>query len=317
MYGKLIAATVVGLVGEIAWAQSYSTGFEAPVFNASAAGTPMTGQDGWYIPPVIASVDYRVMTYAGNAYGFAPNPAASGAQFVAGRSGGGSALARSQRDVNFVGGEWTAAWDVAVRYDGVLPSAPNLGSFSLQPEPGTRTWQTLFNWFNVATAGSWRCTFIVYDAAGVEISPPLGVLPSNAWTGLVPNTWYRMRVKWSFTTNRVTEMQITNLATGATTIDHPVEWYLGGGASPSLALPPGYRLFTGGAIGNMVAWDNLSVTSGCYPDCNADGALTVADFGCFQTKFVAGDPYADCNGDGLLTVPDFGCFQTKFVAGCP
>ena len=55
----------------------------------------------------------------------------------------------------------------------------------------------------------------------------------------------------------------------------------------------------------------------CYPDCNADGALTVADFGCFQTTFVAADPYADCNADGALTVADFGCFQSKFAAGCP
>jgi hypothetical protein len=56
---------------------------------------------------------------------------------------------------------------------------------------------------------------------------------------------------------------------------------------------------------------------GCYADCNADGALTAADFGCFQTKFVAGDPYADCNGDGVRTVADFGCFQTTYVAACP
>ncbi len=55
----------------------------------------------------------------------------------------------------------------------------------------------------------------------------------------------------------------------------------------------------------------------CYPDCNGVGGLTIADFGCFQTKFVAGDPYADCNQDAALTVADFGCFQTKFVAGCP
>ncbi len=55
----------------------------------------------------------------------------------------------------------------------------------------------------------------------------------------------------------------------------------------------------------------------CYPDCNGVGGLTVADFACFQTRFVAGDPYADCNGVGGLTVADFGCFQTKFVAGCP
>ena len=59
------------------------------------------------------------------------------------------------------------------------------------------------------------------------------------------------------------------------------------------------------------------IATTCYADCNSDNALTVADFGCFQTKFVAGDPYADCNADGALTVADFGCFQTRFVAGCP
>jgi serine protease AprX len=55
----------------------------------------------------------------------------------------------------------------------------------------------------------------------------------------------------------------------------------------------------------------------CYPDCNGVGGLTIADFGCFQTAFVAGDPYADCDGLNGLTIADFGCFQTAFVAGCP
>ncbi len=67
--------------------------------------------------------------------------------------------------------------------------------------------------------------------------------------------------------------------------------------------------------------DAFSITSAqcpaCYPDCTLDSQLTIADFGCFQTKFVAGDPYADCNGAGGLTIADFGCFQTAFVAGCP
>ncbi len=57
--------------------------------------------------------------------------------------------------------------------------------------------------------------------------------------------------------------------------------------------------------------------STCYPDCNGVGGLTIADFGCFQTAFVAGEPYADCNGVGGLTIADFACFQTAFVAGCP
>jgi hypothetical protein len=30
-----------------------------------------------------------------------------------------------------------------------------------------------------------------------------------------------------------------------------------------------------------------------------------------------GGCYADCNGDGVLGLADFGCFQTKFALGCP
>ncbi|MFM9997197.1 MAG: M14 family zinc carboxypeptidase [Phycisphaerales bacterium] len=55
----------------------------------------------------------------------------------------------------------------------------------------------------------------------------------------------------------------------------------------------------------------------CYADCNNSGSLTVADFGCFQGKYVLGDLYADCNASGTLTVADFGCFQGKYVLGCP
>jgi serine protease AprX len=55
----------------------------------------------------------------------------------------------------------------------------------------------------------------------------------------------------------------------------------------------------------------------CYPDCNGDGILNLADFGCFQTKFATGNMYSDCNADGVLNLADFGCFQTKFATGCP
>ncbi|MCC6659767.1 MAG: endonuclease/exonuclease/phosphatase family protein [Phycisphaerales bacterium] len=55
----------------------------------------------------------------------------------------------------------------------------------------------------------------------------------------------------------------------------------------------------------------------CYPDCNADGVLNLADFGCFQTRFALAAPYADCNGDGVRNLSDFGCFTTSFAMGCP
>ncbi len=61
----------------------------------------------------------------------------------------------------------------------------------------------------------------------------------------------------------------------------------------------------------------LECPATCYPDCNGDGLLNLADFGCFQTNFATGNAYADCNGDTMLNLADFGCFQTKFAVGCP
>ena len=84
-------------------------------------------------------------------------------------------------------------------------------------------------------------------------------------------------------------------------------------AGSQLAPQGGWQLWDAGAGASQ----NATITgSACYADCNNSGSLTVADFGCFQTRFVAGDPYADCNNSGNLTVADFGCFQTQFVAGC-
>ncbi|MCC6661120.1 MAG: hypothetical protein IT437_09570, partial [Phycisphaerales bacterium] len=56
----------------------------------------------------------------------------------------------------------------------------------------------------------------------------------------------------------------------------------------------------------------------CYPDCNADDTLTVADLTCFMGRYAASDyMYADCDNDDRLTLADFGCFTTKFALGCP
>ncbi len=92
---------------------------------------------------------------------------------------------------------------------------------------------------------------------------------------------------------------------------------IGGGFKLSGTIgQPDAGVMTGG--GYEIAggfWPGITET--CYPDCNNNGELTVADFACFQTRFVSTDAYADCNGTGTLTVADFACFQTKFVQGCP
>lgn len=91
---------------------------------------------------------------------------------------------------------------------------------------------------------------------------------------------------------------------------------------PGLFIGTGFNLqtfeitgpFTGEA---QVVAGPLDVKFSCDGDCNESGSLTVADFACFQTAFVLGDPYADCNGSGSLTIADFTCFQNNFLAGCP
>ena len=87
----------------------------------------------------------------------------------------------------------------------------------------------------------------------------------------------------------------------------------GGGASPA---------GSGGPLG-LVQYVGCK-TGNCYADCDRDGALTLADFGCFRTKYALQDPYANCNLDlnpGSLTnglsVADFSCFMTRFAQGCP
>ena len=74
---------------------------------------------------------------------------------------------------------------------------------------------------------------------------------------------------------------------------------------------------TGGGFECLGGFWGVAGNPSCYPDCNASGSLTIADFGCFQAKFASQDPYADCNQTGTLTIADFGCFQAGFAAGCP
>ncbi len=71
---------------------------------------------------------------------------------------------------------------------------------------------------------------------------------------------------------------------------------------------------------NGLAIDGVSFSAigdaPCYPDCDADEALSIDDFICFQTAFALNDPYADCDTDGQLSIDDFICFQTFFAIGC-
>ncbi len=66
----------------------------------------------------------------------------------------------------------------------------------------------------------------------------------------------------------------------------------------------------------------VSTWGACYANCDNSTVapvLNVADFTCFLTRYVAGDPRTNCDGGGVpaLNVQDFSCFLAKYAAGCP
>lgn len=235
-------------------AANFVTGFEAPDYTGSAAGTALTGQQGWMLP---AGVDHNVYTYAGNAPGFVAHPTGGGAQFAGGISQGGTLLARAEHAEDFTTSNvWTVSLDFAALYNGTPPSAQNLGSFSLQPSATARFFQSLYTWEDVAVPTTFDANYLFFDAAGVA---SLATLPGPEWNALVVNHWYRSSTTWDFSTNTILSVSITDLHTGTTATVNPTGWFLAGGASPTQPLPTAFRLFAGGAAGNTMGWDNLSV----------------------------------------------------------
>ncbi len=113
---------------------------------------------------------------------------------------------------------------------------------------------------------------------------------------------------------------ITNGPAGAS----PGGGTVSGAAAPDLEISAvqlsdagQYDCVVSNACGAATSAAGALIVFSCYPDCNQSGALTIADFTCFQSKFAAADPYADCNQSGSLTISDFTCYQARFVAGCP
>jgi len=239
-------------------ASALAIDFEAPTYTGSASGTLLTGQDGWYLP-VAGSSDWNVYTYSGNTLGVVANPGGGSDQFAAGVSGpAANQFGRAQRD--FAWDQNTAykiSYDVNHQYLGTLPTAQNLGSWSLQPSTTARGMQDLHVWDDVNTAASWSMVFNAFDAGGVVTN---NLSAGAAWTGLQLNHWYRIEHTISFVNNQMLATSITDLHTNTTTTFNPTGWYMTGGTAPVAPMPTAYRFFVGGQIGNMFAVDNDNIT---------------------------------------------------------
>ncbi len=265
MKNVTLGTALVLAIAAAAQAQ-YSSTFEPSTYTGTAAGTNLTnafggaaGQDNWF-NPVSGSGIFKVYTYTDNALGVASNPNGS-SQFIGGLSTG--APQRAQHAVDFsAGGEWTATWDVLGKFNGTLPTADNLGSFSLQPSATSRFWQQIMQWgSNTPTATQFNVNYGVFgseDGAAITFQSP-----GPAWVNVPVNHWIRQSTRWSFATNRLLSVSIQDITAGteAVTVDvSGLDWYLQGGSDGGgRALPTNIRTFASGNSGNVSAWDNIDV----------------------------------------------------------
>jgi hypothetical protein len=241
----------------------YDTGFEvADGINASAGGTVLTGQDSYYLPTGVTSVDFLAYTYAGNTLGIAANPQ-GGQQFVGVIGpGGGTIYGRAQRDINWGATTATVSYDACCIYQGNPPASNNLGSFSVQPYPGSASYIHLFSFADINNPTSWRAFYLAYTAAGVVHTQP-GMSPGALWENIPMNRWMHFETDISFTENRITQVRIRDLTTNQTATFDPLDWYLEGGQAGGRPLPTGFRMFSGGSlVGNATCFDNMNMTLG-------------------------------------------------------
>ena len=344
--GPLTVGAVLAACG-LAQAQ-YSTTFEAPTYTSSLGqGTLLTngagggGQDGWYLPTV-GGRDGYVMTFAGNTWNVAAHPTPGNLQCQV-NSPSAPLFGRSQHAIAFgAGGVWEATWDNYGRYNGTLPAADNLGSWSLQNSASARYFQQLMTWGATtvgpapnatnytATADKYHIAYGYF--AGTDTNIPGAIIfetPGAAWRDIPVDHWVRCTVKWTFDIPpRILKCTIQDMTAGGpvnTAYISTCHMYLQGGANSAAPIPTDFRLFAGGGgagtetLGNVTAWDNISIVASSV----GSGACCLPAGGCDFLNQVAccaaGGTYrgdgvacagANCPPPGACCKPDGTCVST-------
>jgi hypothetical protein len=264
----IVQLAVLGLCLVAARPAAAQIGFEQPDYDGSADGVAVTGQQGWYIPPVTGSTGGFVYTYVDNAPGIATN--ALGEDQFLGEVARGTAFPRAQLDFDWTTASvWTVSYDFAARYNGILPAMDNVGSFSLQNSLTARYFIAVNTWFDTTTATNWNALYNVFTATG---DPLEFLIAGPQWVNLPVDHWFRQSTTFDLDSNSITSVSITDLDTGDTATVAPNNWYLAGGSSGGgLPAPTALRFFVGGggegteAPGNVMGWDNLLIEAGAGP----------------------------------------------------
>lgn len=215
---------LVLLCASCAWSGtlSYVYDFEPPLYTGSDGGTPLAGQNGWYV--YTGSVDGIVLTYQGVG---APVPPNGGTQFV----GMVGPSARDAHTADFSAASiWSITFDVLADNQGQSYGNP-IGAFALFHDTLNDTqFSAEADWDG--NSGSWSMVFNVYGAGGGAIVN--GQLAGSAFSGLSQDHWYQEQFVFDTAANRILNVSITDPGNFSASYS-PAGWYLSGGASAAFS----------------------------------------------------------------------------------
>jgi hypothetical protein len=247
---SMLAAIAAPLAGQ---GHHYESSFEA--LAGSAAGTPVSGQDGFFVPQASpARIDGRIHTYAGNTLGIPQQPL-GGSRFLACASSATNAAAAQRLLTVPFECEMHIEFDVCVRWLGAgAPPTIEIGSMSLQPSGAAITAELVARWPAGTTSPptTWN--------ADVRIGPGAGtVVPVThpAFQGLPVDVWHRWGATVDMRAGTYGELNLTNGQTGVRTL-----YPLPPGTAPlclvGSPLADSFRLESAGAGGTVIAFDRVS-----------------------------------------------------------
>ncbi|MCA8976822.1 MAG: hypothetical protein KDC98_19020, partial [Planctomycetes bacterium] len=214
------------------------------------------GQDFYYWPAGTTSEPFLVYDYGSSCGNLAMVPCnpTGGTRFIAAVGVVGAAVARAQRDLGFGygAGPWTFGTDLCVRFPASIASGQDIAMLSLEPAAGSESF-VMRAVRGALTTGYWTAEYTWYDASGL---PEAGAVPDPGFQNLLTDRWYRWETDVDFSTNRITQLRLTDLVTSTTVRYVPPLRFLNGGIRPG-ASPFSFRFSSGSALpGNLAAFDN-------------------------------------------------------------
>lgn len=295
--------------------------FSQPQYMPTPEGTPIAGQDGWFVAGAPGGGAWRVYSHPTNVLQIPPSNLGGfggfAAAFVDPAHPAGPAQTTVERRIDTTGlYGLTQVIYIFVDHAGPAPGGDTIGTISFVLDTGEPTIGLTARWIDPQQPGAWMLDCNHSDANGTPVTTALSTTKT-----LLPRTWYRVTASALTDLNIVYSVRVERPGPWTTPIFvvPAIDWYLAGGTTPA-GVPTSIRLTAGDGVhtGDIIAFDAIVYTdfSFCISDCDQNGTLNIFDFICFGQLYASQHPVADCDGNGVWNIFDYICFDGYYSASC-